>query len=378
MFWRFFSTVLCCCVIFLAVPNRVFAISDQQHIVIRCTQKGACESSTSDAPFFTADNMVPGESVSRIVSIHNQRKDEGCELGVRARHSGSYSESDLSDELTLSVTSKDTPLTAFPLRKLLTTETPLYIDTLNAATMREYSWNVLFNKSAGNEYQGSTATVDFDLSFSCDESIKEPAPLPSPKPSQNPGAPTPQTCSNTPPKGTLNLTSIPNPNNLTTTKLRWNSLPNATNYQLTFGTTDGELLYPAIDVGNTTEYSPQGLSPQKNYFFSITARSGCAIGATSKQVILERKKVPPTPKENQNHGNLSNTEEVIGQKNEGKVLGAQTEVDSSVDNPTQKANNRFMLRTFYIHFCFILLLVLFIFFIIKRRRKKTPIRRQMI
>lgn len=370
MFSRFFI-ILCCAAYFFYTPELLHAASNAQPITIICNNSDNCQQVGKTEAFFSATNIVPGYTTSRIITVHNQRKDDGCELGIAARLSDENQKNTLQEELTLTIATEGKTLASTPIEKLISSAAPLFVDTLNPKSKREYLWTVVFNQKADNSYQGSSSILDLDISFTCDKATREPLPPAKDNNPKNELTSSTTECTATAPTQAPTLSIIPNKNTPSTARLRWNTIPKANSYKLTFGTTDSQLQYSDIDVGNTTEYSPLGLQTDKNYFFVVTAVTGCAVGPSSARVFLERTSVIQSTHLNESSisdaGLPSPTASLSGQ-----ILGIETENTRVVNNPTQNTKKRPIQPTIYMGSFILLLLVLYIFFFIKRKRKKSP------
>ena len=379
----------------LGAAPAVFAANSNSTVTIICKNKNDCDITGKSGPLFTAENIVPGQSIDRLVNVHNQRKTDVCELGVKALENSSTPQK-IQDQLSLRIfetsaqsnSQSNLPKALLPLTQLLTTTTPLYIDTINPNSNRSYTWQIYFNSSADNSYQGSAVDFDLDLTFTCDATTREPTPTPVPTPSPTTAPPT--TCTTKPPTQapTLNIEQDKNP---TKVKLSWNKIPDATGYKLSFATTDAGLRYDNIVIGNgnTTQYTVTTLDPKRDYFFSLKAVKDCADGPSSPAVSLLRSIPPNVPQQTGATTDLaavaaSNLEQattnltqnsgapdvLAGTTTSGQVLGSQIEIDplaqfdEGIDVTRGDVVDANPLRIL------VVLLAAVVFFVIFQRRKR--------
>jgi hypothetical protein len=397
---RFFAvifTVLLATI--LAAP--AFATNSNDTVTIICKNKSDCDSTGKLGPLFTVENMVPGQTVDRLVTIQNQRKTDGCDLGIKALENTATPQK-IQDQLSLRIfevhtqsNSQSNLLKAsLPLSQLLTTTTPLYIDTLNPSSNRNYSWQLYFNSTADNSYQGSELNFDLDLTFTCDVTILEPTPTTVPTPAPTTVPPTPCTTTSPPQAPTLSIEQDRNP---TKVKLSWNTISGATGYKLSFATTDAGLRYDNIMIGNasTTQYTVTTLDPQRDYFFSLRAIKGCADGPTSPAVSLLRSTASNLSNRSQQLTSTTDLAEVAarnleqattnltqnsgssdvlaGATTSGQVLGTQIEVNPLAQFTSDTAlTRRNVVDANLLHILVILLAIVAFFVIFQRRKHKSP------
>lgn len=310
------------------------ASANNSAVKIICKNKADCEQVGGATPFFTAENMVPGQSVQKSVQVHNQRKNEGCTIKIRGTETANELEQNLKNQLVLNVLYNSQKLVSYDLATVLSTTTPLPIDTLNAQTSRDYDWQLYFKDSAHNSYQGSKINFDLHLIFTCDPSTTEPIPTPTLTPSPS-ATPLPD-CTIKPPteKPIVTIASQKNP---TTLSVQWTSVPTATNYKLSFATTDTSRRYENTSLGNTQQHSVTGLHPQKDYFFVITPYHSCAAGPSSDPVFMNRDPTQTKP--------VDATDQLEGSDKTsldppGQVLGAQIIATEGADINLDSSDNK--------------------------------------
>jgi hypothetical protein len=399
VFTVFLSTFMGTVLLAPILTETAFAANSNSTVTIICKNKNDCDITGKSGPLFTAENIVPGQSIDRPVKVHNQRKTDGCELGVKALENSSTPQK-IQEQLSLRIfettaqsnSQNNLPKASLPLTKLLASTTPLYIDTLNPNSNRSYTWQIYFNSSADNSYQGSAVDFDLDLTFTCDATTREPTPTPVPTPLPTTAPPT--TCTTKPPTQTPTL-NIQQDKNPTRVKLSWNKISGATGYKLSFATTDAGLRYDNIVIGNgnTTQYTVTTLDPKRDYFFSLKAVKDCADGPASPAVSLLRSIPSNLTQQTGTTTDLaavaaSNLEQattnltqnsgspdvLTGATTSGQVLGTQIEIDplAQFDDGIDVTRGD-VVDANPLHILIILLAVVVFFVIFQRRKRKSSV-----
>ncbi len=336
----------------------------QTEITILCKNKGVCEQVGKSEPFFTAENILPGQNISRPLTIHNQRKNDLCSIAVTG-HQTAHTQTDLASQLELQILRDTTVLSAYPLTQVLSTTTPLYVDTITANTLQKYLWQIVFKKTASNEYQGASITFDLNLTFTCDDGTA--LPTPSPTTTSTPLPTTVPTCTSIPPTQ-LSQLKVTEKNDYQA-KLSWTKVPKATRYILNFRTLDNKSVFENIDLGTNTTYTVSALQSQQSYAFTITPATDCAVGEPSLPQYIYRAKTgqPADPNTQTTIPSATKTSAANSQNKSGQVLGT-----SITTTETPQSTIIYSSTTSWISLT-ILFIVIFILFIIfmRRKRKKT-------
>lgn len=364
---RIFKVLTICAVLLLSLT--AVALAANETITITCKNNGECEQQGKDEPFFVGNNLVPGQTLDRAVTIRNQRRDDGCVITLQGSEN-TATEPYIRQQLKLVIFKNNQVIQTYSLEQVVTTLQSLYIDTIDPRSSQNYLWQIQFQKAASNDLQGSSTNFDLDLTFTCDESTRAPTPLPSttPTPSTTPNP----SCQAQPPQA-VNQVSLEPTKNPTQVTLRWQAIANATSYKVSFGTTDQALRYTDIDVGNVTSYKLTNLNPQRDYYFTVIAVRDCARSGLGQAVTLLRDPTQPTLN---SEALLALVTGTANNTPTGQVLGAQIEVsatESGTTNPnlgSPKPNDLLELsyvRTDYMAVAVLILFILICLYFYKKR-----------
>lgn len=320
-------------------------------ITIICKNKGTCEQTGPDQPFFTATNLVPGQQIARPIKIHNQRKHDHCTLAIKGKEN-SNTPTQLHTQLELQIFKNSQLLTSYPLAQVITTQQTLFIDTIPENSQQKYVWQIKFAETADNTYQGTHSNFDLYLAFTCDVTPLSTPMLSTPSATSIPTS-TPICTENAPkaiPTLTLTLKSA------TQATLSWTKVPEANRYILNFATKDLESRYENIDLGDASNYTVNSLHPHQDYQFTITPASGCAIGNPSEPQSIYRKSAAAPAFAIQSDQSATTS---------GQVLGASILNTNSTSKPPFKKH---FTAPVYTSVIFIVLLILLILFAHKKHK----------
>jgi len=160
--------------IFLLVIPRTVSAEDMRVV---CSNEGPCDTEFGDT-LFNESALAPGQSVSRQIMVVNQDDDDNCDLTLYIRDtSPSPAPDDLSSRLFTAIREGANILYGMPdgntatndktMKDLLVYGGPLSLGSVPHNENRFINWIVTFDFSADNDYQGTEATFDFDISFVC-------------------------------------------------------------------------------------------------------------------------------------------------------------------------------------------------------------------
>ncbi|HEX6977600.1 MAG TPA: fibronectin type III domain-containing protein [Patescibacteria group bacterium] len=256
--------------VFLFTP-RVLAAN----LSVSCLAGGPCTITPVSTPLFQETGWVPGDSVSRTITVANQDSSQSCDL-VMTVQNPVQSPSNFASVLLSSINSGSTVFISSTLNSIFTGG-PISLGTIAAGSSQIYDWNVAFDPNAGNEFQGANTTFDFNLSFTCN-------PPATSNPNNPGGGGTVQgasTCNDTAPRGAPVLSAISGGDNII--NLSWTPVSPVDHYMIEYGTTSGQYIYGATNIGNVTSYSVKALSGNTIYFFRVVGVNGCTGGNWSNE-----------------------------------------------------------------------------------------------
>ncbi|MEX1112503.1 MAG: hypothetical protein WEC84_03500 [Candidatus Andersenbacteria bacterium] len=176
-------------------------VSHAADVDVTCSTSGGgvdCVATPANTPLFSASNIVPGQDIARSISIQNDHNDN-CLMRM-ATDDASATPNDFPETLfTAIVSGADTygasngsggALSSKKLSDLFAGDIA-NLGTVTTGSNRTYDWIVTFDTTAGNAYQGATASFDFDLNFECEEGggsgggQTDPTPTPTPAPTSS-------------------------------------------------------------------------------------------------------------------------------------------------------------------------------------------------
>ncbi|PIY80491.1 MAG: hypothetical protein COY80_02630, partial [Candidatus Pacebacteria bacterium CG_4_10_14_0_8_um_filter_42_14] len=250
-------------------------------------------------------------------------------------------------------------ISKIPLATLETEAMPRYVGSLGPITEQDYDITVLFDPKAGNEYQGQTSVFDISATVSCvtdDElpvAFEEHVDLPMYNPQTE--LILDQGCvAKTPTKApVLKIDSFSEERGVAT--FRWENVPNATEYELEFGTESGSSSFRHRGI-KKSPYTVSGLTFPGEYFFRVTPFNDCAKGTESNEVRVSSNLVGAVPETSEQEQNRS------------KILGAQEKnVDQDLDSEFHIDGRVNWGTAWLAGICFFLT---FLFFFIWRKKRR--------
>ena len=152
---------------------------------IKCEDED-CTLSPPNAPLFAEDNLVPGETRTGIIHLKNAQEKAGCQIGLSAKRTSPLIQPDLAEQLILSLSRASEQLFTARYAALFAAQQPVTLTVVDPETTFDLVWQARFDPSTSNQYQNTSFSYDFQLTFTCDESIR--APVPTVKPSARPTA----------------------------------------------------------------------------------------------------------------------------------------------------------------------------------------------
>lgn len=236
--------------------------------------------SPSAALFY--DNVLPGDSVVRTVTVINQDPNDTCSLVLDA-YSNDNEEiyNGLASQLSLNIDEGTSNWYIGTLDDFFLAG-PMSLGSMPPSSTKYFDWTVALNPEAGNEYQNARTIFDFDLAFEC----LGPA-TPTPTPSSTvlglsaAGAPV---CNDTVPASAPFLSVITAGSN--SMDLDWTSVTPATHYMIRYGLSSGNYIYGAPNVGNITGFLVEQLSGGTTYYFQVAGVNGCMPGPWSNEATI--------------------------------------------------------------------------------------------
>lgn len=288
MIKKLFSFILVSCILYL-LSSPVMATN----ATITC-DSSSCTKSTGTDPLFYEENILPGFSATRQVEVVNNRGDD-CNLYFKAYNPRFDI---LADKIFITHASVTQTLRDF------TDNTNYFLGTLTPGQTATYSWQALFDPTAGNEYQNKQVIFDLDFTFECDL-------LPTPTPTSTSGTstgdggdsgggspPGPSVCNDPYPLAPTGFYARRNVGGASAT-LFWNhSTSPHTHYLIAFGVRSGEYLYGNPNVGDVNYYTVRSLVPGAQYCFYVRTINGCMPGDRTAEYCINPggpEIVPATP-----------------------------------------------------------------------------------
>lgn len=163
-------------------------------LTVTCNDEGPCDMApVSGKELFFEENILPGYSVTRQVTIINNDNDDDCPVILNTKNE--QDEGNLASALFTVI--KDGANDLYGVRNGSQASSNKDLDdvflagdislgTVSHNSSKVYEWTVTFDPLADNEYQNTQTVFDFDLPFSCGS-----PPSSSPSPSSVPGSPSP-------------------------------------------------------------------------------------------------------------------------------------------------------------------------------------------
>jgi hypothetical protein len=246
-------------------------------LTVTCASNGPCTIAPTSTPLFQEANWFPGNTVTRNLTITNQDNTQACDV-VMTTSNVTQTPTGFSGELLTNINNGSTNIISGTLNNIFAG--PLAFGTINPGSTQNFAWDVTFDQNAGNEFQNSQTMFDFNLNFSCNST---PTPAPSGTGGAVLGASAP-TCNSTTPTAAPTLTGTSNSNN--SANLVWTPVTPVDHYMIRYGTTAGNYIYGAANVGNVTSFLVQALSGNTTYYFQVAGVNGCAPGPWSNEVAI--------------------------------------------------------------------------------------------
>lgn len=242
-----------------------------------------------EAALFDVSNWLPGDTVSRRISVINRDINDDCELYLDTENE---TDPNNLDSVIFTVIKEETD-DVFGVRDgvdraasdknfgdIFNTGS-IYLGKVAALTSKNFDWVATFDFDAGNDYQSKGLVFDFDLVFTCGI---PPTPTPTPSPSGGGGGGG-SACLVPAPGAPQSLTAVTG--EIGEVSLSW--LPptgKVTHYSIFYGTNSGTYIYGNYNVGNVTSYTVSGLSSGVRYYFVVSAVNECAPGPYSNEASV--------------------------------------------------------------------------------------------
>lgn len=273
----------------LGVFLRSGSIAHAVDLTVTCNANGPCSISPSSAPLFNETNWAPGDFVTYTVTVVNQDPAQSCNLTLNTTENNS----------------EEVPNTPNFASRLFSEISPYYSNTLQnqylagnvslgsigAGATQIYNWKITFDPNAGNEFQNSITRFNFNLNFTCDVPPTSP---PGGGSVQGASAPV---CNSTVPSSTPFLTVTRAGAN--SALLNWTAVTPVTHYMIRYGTTPGNYIYGAPNVGNVTNFTVNFLSANTTYYFQVAGVNNCMPGPWSNEASTRPTGVVLPPLANQ-------------------------------------------------------------------------------
>lgn len=266
--------------------KRVLAVD----LTVTCAENGPC----SLAPFpgaalFSENNFLPGDSVTKQITVVNNDTDEDCYLYlvtenetqspggfaeklftvIKKGASDIYGVRDGSDQATGDKKLAD-----------LFSGSAIFLSTIAKNSSEIFAWTVTFDFTSGNYYQNASMAFNFDLTFSCGF---PPVPTPTPVPTSPPGGGGPAggpgpACTDAKPGLPTGFSAVAGPGTGQVT-LSW--LPPSLPYTYFLIAYSDSSSWPPKwgnpDVGDVSSFTVSGLGAG-TYWFWLRAGNGCMPG----------------------------------------------------------------------------------------------------
>jgi hypothetical protein len=262
----------------LFIVKPVFAGND---IAITCKSGSECTKS-SELPLFSENNIYPGFSVSQNFSVNNKRSGP-CHLKFKAASTTQLPDI-LSKQLLINIDGENGyNFGPYRLNELLDPSKPaISLGHVNKGDINDYIWSVVFDDDSTNEYQNQKSAFDISINFECDEESADNPSSVTNNPPSNQGT---SECTMSTPQAPTHL--VANRLDSGNISLTWDhSVSNHTGYLIAYGTSPGNYLYGAPDVGNVTSLTVQGLTYGAQYCFYVRSLNGCMPGGRTPEYCV--------------------------------------------------------------------------------------------
>ncbi len=316
MIRKIFTSLIAFSFISCLLPTSTFATN----AVITCELSG-CTKDTGTNPLFYEENILPGFSVTRQVTVTNNRPDD-CNLYYKAYNPRFDI---LADKIFITRDTTTKTLNQF------TDSANYFLGTLTPGQSQVYSWKAVFDPTAGNEYQNKKSIFDFDFIFECNESYLTPTPTSTSTTTSTGGgggnANNPPVCNDSYPQAPTGFYARRNVGGASVT-LFWNqSTSPHTHYLIAYGVRPGEYIYGNPNVGDVDNYTVRSLVPGAQYCFYVRTINGCMPGDKTIEDCVNvggPEIIPATPPEGFQPGVLGTQETTPIVSETGEVGGVTT------------------------------------------------------
>src|SRR5258706_6513088 len=224
-------------VLFLAANSSIYAAN----LSVNCAVGGSCTISPASTPLFQETGWVPGDSVTRTISVTNQDPAQSCDLTL-ATSNIIQNPSNFSSRLTSSINDSSVIYFSNFLSNLFTGGS-ISFGNVAANSTKTYNWTVVFDSTTGNEFQSANTFFDFNLNFTCNSSGG----------GNVLSAATAASCGDQTPTSAPNLIVSSITDN--TVNLSWTAVSPVSHYMIRYGLSSGNYIYGAANVGNVTSYT---------------------------------------------------------------------------------------------------------------------------
>lgn len=161
-------------------------------LTVTCNNEGPCDMApVSGKELFFEENILPGYSVTRQITIINNDNDDDCPVILNTKNE--QDNDNLASALFTVIKDGANDLYGVSDGSQASSNKDLddvflagdiSLGTVAHNSSKVYEWTVTFDPLAGNEYQNTQTVFDFDLPFSCGTA---PSPSSSPTASSSPG-----------------------------------------------------------------------------------------------------------------------------------------------------------------------------------------------
>lgn len=257
--------------VFLFAPHVLAA-----NLSVSCLAGGPCTITPASTPLFQETGWVPGNSVSRTITVANQDSSQSCDL-IMTVQKPTQSPANFASVLLSNINNGSTTFVNSNLNSIFTGG-PISLDTIAAGSSQIYNWSVTFDPNAGNEFQSANTAFDFNLNFICN-----PAPTSATQGITLAASTSNSTCGDTSSSSAPILKVVANGNN--SVNLSWTAVSPVNHYMIRYGLSSGDYIFGAADVGNVTNFTVNLLSGNTTYYFQVAGVNGCMPGPWSNEAL---------------------------------------------------------------------------------------------
>jgi hypothetical protein len=153
-------------IVFFVLQSPVSA----SYLKITCAPHAQCSNSHSNAPLFYETNMLPGDTVTKTLTVVNQDKKEACSLKVKIYNNRKRPEgSQFPSQLHTVIRKNGAVFLSNKTIQDLYAQQLIDLSTVPAHGSVVYSWAVTFDPASGNTFQSNRTAFDLSAAFSCDK-----------------------------------------------------------------------------------------------------------------------------------------------------------------------------------------------------------------